>query len=73
MGAVEAAQSYFGLTAGLPPGVPGGGITGIVAPAGGGFCFISGSMPTGGVMTPPDRLKSELVAPLAGGTVGGDC
>ena len=72
MGAVEAAQSYFGLTAGLPPGVPGGGTIGIVEPVAGGVCLISGSMPAGGVMTPPDRLKFELVAPLAGGTVGVD-
>ncbi len=47
-------------------------MTGIVAPEGGGFCFMSGSTPAGGVMTPPERLKSELVVPLAGGTVGVD-
>src|SRR5438105_11471334 len=62
--------SYFGLTAGLPPGVPGGGIIGILAPVGGGVCFISGSISAGGVITPPDRFRSELEVPLAGGTAG---
>jgi hypothetical protein len=31
---------YFGFAEGLPPGVPGGGITGILSPDGGGVCFI---------------------------------
>jgi hypothetical protein len=61
---------YFGLIAGLPPGVPGGGTTGMPSPEGGGVCFICGSTPTGGVMTPPERLSSELLDPLAGGTAG---
>jgi hypothetical protein len=61
---------YFGLIAGLPPGVPGGGTTGMGSPEGGGACFICGSTPTGGVMTPPERLSSELLDPLAGGTAG---
>ena len=30
---------YFGLIAGLPPGVPGGGTTGMRSPEGGGVCF----------------------------------
>jgi len=59
--------SYFGLIAGLPPGVPGGGIIGIVAPEGGGVCFIPGPTSAGGITTPPERLRSELVVPLAGG------
>ena len=62
--------SYFGLIAGLPPGVPGGGMTGIVAPEGGGICLIPGSTSAGGITTPPERLRSELVVPLAGGTAG---
>jgi hypothetical protein len=49
----KARPSYFGLTPGLPPGVPGGGIVGIVEPAAGGVCLISGSMPGGGVITRP--------------------
>jgi hypothetical protein len=66
----NARTSYFGLTAGLPPGVPGGGITGILAPVGGGVCFISRSISAGGAITPPDRFRSELEVPLAGGTAG---
>jgi hypothetical protein len=58
------------LTAGLPPGVPGGGIIGIAEPEGGGVCLISGSIPAGGAITPPDRFRSELRVPLAGGTLG---
>jgi hypothetical protein len=27
-------------------------------------------MPPGGVITPPDRFRSELEVPLAGGTAG---
>jgi hypothetical protein len=61
---------YFGLIAGLPPGVPGGGTTGMLSPERGGICFICGSTPTGGVTTPPERLSSELLDPLAGGTAG---
>jgi hypothetical protein len=66
----NARTSYFGLTVGLPPGVPGGGIIGIVEPLEGGVCLISGSTPVGGVITPPDRFRSELEVPLAGGTPG---
>ena len=66
----NARTSYFALTAGLPPGVPGGGIIGIVEPVAGGVCLISGSTPAGGVITPPDRFRSELEVPLAGGTAG---
>jgi hypothetical protein len=62
--------SYLGFTVGLPPGVPGGGITGIFAPLGGGVCLIPGSIPLGGVITPSDRFSSELRDPLAGGTIG---
>ena len=65
-------RCYFGLIDGSPPGVPGGGMTGMLSPAGGGLRFICGSTPGGGVTTPPDRPKSELLVPLAGGAVGGD-
>ncbi len=44
---------YWGRKFGLPPGVPGGGITGVLPPPGGGV-VISGSTPTGGQMTPSD-------------------
>jgi len=57
---------YFGFTDGSPPGVPGGGITGILSPDGGGVCFIWGSTFVGGLMTPPEWLSSELLLPLAG-------
>ena len=67
---IYARLSYFGLTAGLPPGMPGGGITGIVEPVAGGVCLISGSILAGGVITPPDRFRSELRVPLTGGTAG---
>src|SRR5215469_1979347 len=59
---------YFGFTDGSPPGVPGGGIIGILSPDGGGVCFICGSTSAGGLMTPPERLSSELVDPLTGGS-----
>ena len=64
-------RRYFGLIDGLPPGVPGGGMTGMLSPEGGGVRFICGSTPGGGVTTPPDRPKSELLVPLAGGAIGG--
>jgi hypothetical protein len=58
---------YFGTTLGLPPGVPGGGITGIVldAPLFGGVTAIPGS--TGGGFTVPcwrDK-RSLMVLPLS--------
>jgi len=61
---------HFGFTEGLPPGVPGGGITGILSPDEGGICFIWGSTSAGGLMTPPERLRSELLLPMAGGSTG---
>jgi len=45
--------AYFGWTLGLPPGLPGGGITGIL-PASGVGARISGSTPEGGHNTPFD-------------------
>jgi hypothetical protein len=42
----------------------------MLSPEGGGVCLICGSSPMGGVITPPERLKSELLDPLAGGTAG---
>ena len=63
-------QRYFGLTVGLPPGVPGGGIIGILAPVEGGVCFIWGSTSVGGLITSPERLRSELLLPVAGGSTG---
>src|SRR5436189_5446341 len=44
---------YFGRTVGSPPGLPGGGITGVF-PASGVGAPISGSTPAGGHSTPSD-------------------
>src|SRR5258707_5168048 len=44
---------YFGRTEGSPPGLPGGGITGVLPPSGVG-ARISGSTPAGGHSTPSD-------------------
>jgi hypothetical protein len=46
-------------------------MTGIGSAEWGGICFIWGSTSAGGVITPPDRAKSELVVPLNGGVVSG--
>ena len=47
-------QGYFGWTPGLPPGLPGGGITGVLPESGGVGARISGSTPEGGHNTPFD-------------------
>jgi hypothetical protein len=44
---------YFGTIDGSPPGVPGGGITGVLPPPTG-AAAIPGSIPAGGQMTPFD-------------------
>jgi hypothetical protein len=50
---------YFGLGPGGPPGIPGGGMTGVELGCGTGAGFtISGSTPGAGLMTPP--LASNL-------------
>jgi hypothetical protein len=48
-----AVSAYFGRTLGSPPGLPGGGITGVL-PASGVGARISGSTPGGGHNTPSD-------------------
>jgi hypothetical protein len=58
-------ERYFGLTSGaFPPGVPGGGITGMLcAPGFGvGWC-IPGSGSAGGWITPPERESLSLSEP----------
>jgi hypothetical protein len=45
--------AYFGRTEGSPPGLPGGGITGVL-PVSGVGARISGSTPEGGHITPSD-------------------
>jgi hypothetical protein len=46
--------AYFGCKLGLPPGLPGGGITGILPEFSGVGARIWGSMPDGGHSTPLD-------------------
>jgi hypothetical protein len=66
---------YFGRMSGLPPGLPGGGITGVLPASGVGAC-ISGSTPAGGHSTPSDlaslSVKGSLACPVvvpSGGAV----
>jgi hypothetical protein len=53
LGQVPVLSDYFGRTPGLPPGLPGGGITGVL-PVSGVGARISGSTPAGGHNTPSD-------------------
>jgi hypothetical protein len=50
---------YFGTSPGSPPGVPGGGMTGVTPPPTGGT-EMPGSMPAGGQITPLERDNSSL-------------
>src|SRR5580692_3674726 len=45
-------QAYCGRTVGSPPGLPGGGMTGVLLPDSGAGACISGSTPAGGQSTP---------------------
>jgi hypothetical protein len=56
LGQVVAKRRYFGRTEGSPPGLPGGGITGVLPPSGVG-ARISGSTPAGGHSTPSERAS----------------
>src|SRR5260221_11994659 len=49
-------MGYFGRLVGSPPGLPGGGITGVL-PASGVGARISGSIPAGGHNTPSERAS----------------
>src|SRR3984885_11472064 len=70
---IAAKRRYFGRTLGLPPGLPGGGITGVLPVSGVGAC-ICGSTPAGGHNTPSDRASlspsgsraSPIVVPCGG-------
>jgi hypothetical protein len=57
--AIGAKIIYFGIRPGSPPGVPGGGITGVMPPPNGGTVR-PGSMPAGGQITPFDRDSCSL-------------
>jgi hypothetical protein len=50
---------HFGTMLGSPPGVPGGGITGVTPPPTGG-AEMPGSIPAGGQITPFERDNSSL-------------
>jgi hypothetical protein len=55
---------YFGLMSRFPPGVPGGGITGVLCgPMSGAGWVIPGSTSAGGWMTPPERSSWWLREP----------
>jgi hypothetical protein len=56
---VLAKQSYFGRIVGSPPGLPGGGMTGVL-PVSGVGARICGSTPAGGHSTPSDLASLSL-------------
>jgi len=61
---------YFGTTLGLPPGEPGGGMTGVdVGPGSGGATCILGSILPPGLMTPSDLLSFSLGLSFSAGCV----
>jgi hypothetical protein len=68
---VSVPHVYFGITLGSPPGVPGGGMTGIIPPPAAG-AEIPGSTPAGGQITPFERdipslrFALPVVSPGAG-------
>ena len=62
------ARPYFGRRLGSPPGLPGGGITGILPPSGVG-ARISGSTPDGGHKVPSDFASLSPRASLDWPTV----
>jgi hypothetical protein len=59
MGEAPAKSRYFGRIVGSPPGLPGGGITGVLPASGAGAC-ISGSTPAGGHNTPSDLASLSV-------------
>src|SRR5450631_4313754 len=52
-------NTHFGRMLGSPPGLPGGGITGILPPSGVG-ALMAGSTPEDGQMTPSERASCSL-------------
>src|SRR5262245_64829911 len=70
-GWAQPAEPYFGWIVGSPPGLPGGGMTGVFcAPGSGGGTCISGSTLCGGRMTPLERSSCWLGLSFG---AGGDC
>jgi hypothetical protein len=66
------ATAYFGRTLGSPPGLPGGGITGVLAALSGVGARISGSTPDGGHSTPSDFASLSPSGSLDWPTVAPD-
>jgi len=76
---------YFGCIVGFPPGVPGGGMTGVVPGVGSGTgAAMPGSVPAGGRITPlfrsscslsvsPGRRSEDLERGSCGGDFGASC
>ena len=64
---------YFGRIVGSPPGLPGGGITGILLPVSGVVARISGSTPVGGQSTPANLASLSLSGSLVVVPCGGWC
>jgi hypothetical protein len=63
---------YFGRIVGSPPGLPGGGMTGIL-PVSGVGARISGSTPVGGQSTPSDFASLSLSGSACGSVVVVPC
>lgn len=63
---------YFGRIVGSPPGLPGGGMTGIL-PVSGVGARISGSTPVGGQNTPSDLASLSLSGSARGSVVVVPC
>ena len=63
---------YFGRIVGSPPGLPGGGMTGIL-PVSGVGARISGSTPVGGQSTPSDLASLSLSGSARGSVVVVPC
>jgi len=63
---------YFGRIVGSPPGLPGGGMTGIL-PVSGVGARISGSIPVGGQSTPSDLASLSLSGSACGSVVVVPC
>jgi hypothetical protein len=59
-------RCYFGSIVGSPPGLPGGGMTGVLPEPGGGGTSICGSTPRGGRMTPLERSSRSLRSSAGG-------
>ena len=64
---------YFGRIVGSPPGLPGGGMTGILLPVSGVGARISGSTPVGGQSTPSDLASLSLSGSACGSVVVVPC